>query len=210
MNWLLQMAKCMHLIVERAGRLCSWIVLILIAVIVYDVVTRKIPFVQHFIQESFLYEFISPTKLQELEWHLHAVFFLLAFGFAYVHNAHVRVDVIRESLSVRTQAWVELAGILFLGGPYIAVLLFFGWDFVASSYAQGEGSDALTGIPNRWIVKSFVIIGLVLLCLAMIATAIQLAMYLFAKSSLSQTAHTQLVVLGSNKDPAMPKDGRKE
>ena len=52
----------------------------MILIIVYDVVTRKFVAVQQFVQNSALNDFLSPTKLQEAEWHLHAMIFLLAYA----------------------------------------------------------------------------------------------------------------------------------
>lgn len=160
------------------GRLAGWLTVFLLVVITYDVATRKFPAVHAFVSDTFLYEFISPTKLQELSWHLLAAIFLLSLGWAYLKNAHVRVDIIRERLDPRAKAKLELAGLLLLGIPYFAVMLWFSWDYVAMSFLQGEGSSSLTGIPNRWIIKSTLLIGFGSLLIAMIATALRLISFL--------------------------------
>ena len=70
----------------------AWVILALIVVIMFDVITRKIYWTQQLILTSWAHEYMSSTKLQELEWHLHGVVLLLAFGFAYVCDKHVRID----------------------------------------------------------------------------------------------------------------------
>src|SRR3546814_2644759 len=74
-------------------------------------------------------------------WHLHAALFLLALGYAYTVNAHVRVDLLREKLSDRGQAWIELLGICLLMLPYILVVMYYGWTFVHQAWESNEASD---------------------------------------------------------------------
>ena len=57
--------------------------------------------------------------LQELEWHFHAALFALVLGYGYIHNSHVRVDLIRENLAFRKKAWLEFLGITLFLIPYL-------------------------------------------------------------------------------------------
>lgn len=168
--------------IKCIGKFGSLLILALIAVTVFDVVTRKIDFLGRLILESPLSEFLSPTKMQELEWHLHASIFLLGFGFAYLSNAHVRVDLFRETLAPRKQMIVELLGLCLLALPYVGVLIYFSWDFVHSSYVQQETSVAMTGLPYRWIIKSVFLAGMVLLCLSIISTILRVIIILCHRS----------------------------
>lgn len=169
-------------LVRLIGKFGSLLILPLIFVTVFDVVTRKFIFLQQRILESPLHNLLSPTKLQELEWHLHAAIFLLTFGFAYLSNAHVRVDLIREALTPRKQMLIELLGLCLLALPYVAVLIYFSWQFVQSSYDQQEMSSAMTGLPYRWIIKSVFLAGVLLLCLSIISTIVRLLIILFPRS----------------------------
>ena len=63
------------------------------------------------------------TLLQELEWHSHTVLFAFVLGYGYIWNTHVRVDLVRESLSFRKKAWVELFGLTFFLIPFILIYL---------------------------------------------------------------------------------------
>ncbi|MEM7068691.1 MAG: TRAP transporter small permease subunit [Pseudomonadota bacterium] len=178
MKTLLSFANVCERIVVRIGEWSSFLILQLIAVIMYDVVSRKFQFIQQMVLNSPLYDYISPTKLQELEWHLHAVIFLLAFGYGYFCNTHVRVDLLREKMHPRRQAAIELIGLIAFALPYLLIMGFYTWEFASSSFAQGEGSDALTGLPHRWVIKSFLLIGICLMLMAVISIAIRLLAYL--------------------------------
>ena len=184
MRSLLSMADHLEAIPQRFGKLGAWLILPLIGIIMFDVITRKFQFMQQWIMSTPLYDFMSPTKLQELEWHLHAALFLLALGYAYTVNAHVRVDLMREKLSDRGQAWVELGGICLLMIPYIVVVMYYGWTFVHQAWESNESSDAMTGLSHRWVIKSFVLLGLLLALMAGISTLLRQLVYLFGPEEL--------------------------
>lgn len=168
--------------VRSIGKFASLLIIPLILVTVFDVVTRKFVVLQQLILESPLYNLLSPTKLQEMEWHLHATIFLLAFGFTYLSNAHVRVDLVRETLTPRKQMLVELFGLCFLALPYVGLLIFYAWGFVQTSYVQQEMSSAMTGLPYRWIIKSVFLTGIALLCVSILSTIIRLLIILCART----------------------------
>ncbi len=192
MRLLLALSDMLAKISGIAARVGSWLIIPLILVIVYDVVTRKIVFIQQFVMNSWLYDFISPTKLQEMEWHLHAMIFLLAYALAYLNGTHVRVDIWREQQTERTRGWVELLMLLAFALPYCGVLVYQSWFFVVKSYVQGEGSAALTGIPHRWVIKSFLLIGTGLLFSSLFATLLRILVYLFGPRALRGEALERL------------------
>jgi TRAP-type mannitol/chloroaromatic compound transport system permease small subunit len=168
--------------VRCIGKFASLLIIPLILVTVFDVVTRKFVVLQQWILASPLHNLLSPTKLQEMEWHLHATIFLLAFGYAYLSNAHVRVDLVREKLTPRKQMLTELFGLCLLALPYVGLLIFYAWGFVQTSYAQQEMSSAMTGLPYRWIIKSVFLAGVVLLCVSIVSTIIRLLIILCARA----------------------------
>lgn len=201
---LLKIADIFDTIGRRIGQIGAWMILPMILIVVYDVVTRKIVVVQQFVQNSALNDFISPTKLQEAEWHLHAVIFLLAYGLAYLNGTHVRVDLWRENRSPRTKAWVEIGALLILGIPYVSVLIWASFHLSQTSFLQGEGSSAMTGIPHRWIIKSFVPLGATVLLMALSSTLIRLALFLGGSPELRTAAAKKLGMLGIYPDTETP------
>ena len=46
------------------------------------------------------------------------------------------------------------------------MIIYYGFDFVSRSYNLNEVSSALTGLSHRWIIKSFIPIGMLILFLA--------------------------------------------
>lgn len=204
MQTLINFSRVLDRVVTFFGRLSAWAVIPLIVVILFDIVTRKIYWIQQMLLNSWLQTYISSTRLQEFEWHLHTVVFLLALGFAYTMNAHVRVDLVRERLPTRGQAWIELLGCTFFMLPYTAVVLYFAWGFVNQSYDSGEGSAAMTGIPHRWIIKTFLLVGLTTTIMSGVSVLLRVAIYLFGPESLKAGTNLKMISEGDN-DMGLPK-----
>jgi TRAP-type mannitol/chloroaromatic compound transport system permease small subunit len=126
MGALLNLASVFDRIARTVGKLAGWIILPLIFVIIFDVVTRKVDFIRlYFSDFSINYGYSVSTMLQDLEWHLHGVLLLLTFGFGYLMNAHVRVDIFRENLSRKGQAWLEFLGLVLMALPFLLLMLYY-------------------------------------------------------------------------------------
>ena len=97
---------------SRIGQWASWLWLLLMVIIVGNVVLR--------------YAFgEGHIEIEEIQWHIYSFGFLLGLSYAYQADSHIRVDVLHERWSRRTQAWIELYGILLFMLPFIAVILIF-------------------------------------------------------------------------------------
>lgn len=198
MNGLLNLADTLDRIPRFVGKCAGFVVLPLIAVIMFDVITRKIDFLRIGMSQLSFYWLIEPIKLQDMEWHLHAVILMLSFGYGYILNSHVRVDIFREMLPRRGQAWVEFWGIVLLAMPYLLVAIYFSWQFVKISYLQNEGSESLTGITHRYIIKSVMLIGFVLTMSAFLATFFRLCALLFGGHDDKARAATDLNIFSED------------
>lgn len=173
MGGLLAIAETIESALRRIAGWAGWLMIVLMVVICFDVLSRKM---------GFQIPGMGSTRLQELEWHLHTVLFAMWLGYCYTLNAHPRVDTITAHRPVRTRAWVELIGCLLFALPYAGVVAWYGIGFVAASYATGEGSDAVVGLPQRWIIKSLFVLGLFLLVAAILSTILRLVVFLFGGS----------------------------
>jgi TRAP-type mannitol/chloroaromatic compound transport system permease small subunit len=162
------LSRSLERIVSGIGNVAAWLALPLMLVIVFDVVTRKL----NLLQGTFLQGVVTSTKLQELEWHLHAALFLLCFAWAYFRDAHVRIDLVRDRFGPRTKAWIELIGCLLFLIPYAVLVTYYAQHFWWRSWLIDEGSAATTGLPNRWIIKFALPLGFVLLFAAGLAMVI--------------------------------------
>ncbi len=180
---------------RNAGQAMAWLIVPLVFIIMFDVVTRKVDFIRLYFSEfSIEYGYSVSTILQDLEWHIHGVILLMTFGFGYLANAHVRVDVFREHIHPRKQAWLELIGLLVMAVPFLFLMGWQSWILLAVSFHQGEGSESLTGIPWRYVIKSFMIIGVVVLSMAVVATLCRLIAYLFGSREEHEEAKDSLEI----------------
>jgi TRAP-type mannitol/chloroaromatic compound transport system permease small subunit len=100
--------------------------------------------------------------MQELYVWTHAMTFLLAAGFAYLLNAHVRVDIVYAKLSRRGKAWVDLFGVVFLLVPWLMLLAWTAWTYVSYSWQTNEISVQSNGMPAMYVLKS-TLLGFVVL-----------------------------------------------
>ena len=194
MGALLKFADKLDILTIRIGKAGGWLILPIVALIMFDVITRKVAFLRIGMSELSWYWLIEPIKIQDMQWHLHGVLLLLSFGFAYLHNAHVRVDIFREKLSAVGQARVEFWGLLIMALPYVLVLVYNSFIFVELSYSQNEGSESLTGIPMRYIVKSFTIFGFLLALFSVLSTLIRLTAYLYGGKEAHDAATGKLQI----------------
>lgn len=150
---ILSLSNGLEALVRFFGKIGAWLSIPLIFIIIFDIITRR-------------FFILGSTKIQEMEWHLHTAIFLLALGFAYIKNSHVRIEIIREKYSSILKSFFEIIGILFFLVPYTCMIIYYGFDFVSRSYNLNEVSSALTGLSHRWIIKSFIPFGMLLLFLA--------------------------------------------
>lgn len=153
-------------LVELVGKACSWLWVVLIVLIVVNVALRYV------MRTNFI-------AMEEMQWHLYAVGFLMALSFAMLADGHVRVDVLAERLPLRTRAWIELLGILLLILPFVYVVVSYAIPFVQRSWQINEVSAAPGGLPHRWIIKSFIITGFVFIGIAAVARLMRVTAVLF-------------------------------
>lgn len=143
-------------IVSFFGKIFSWIWVPLMLLVVGNVVLR----------------YVMGTNiiaLEELQWHLYAVGFMIGLSFCFLRDGHVRVDVFAEHFQPRTRAAIEVLGILLFFLPFCYFILSYAWPFVERSYQIGEVSAAPGGLPMRWLIKSVIIYAFVLLAMAGLA-----------------------------------------
>lgn len=179
MAFLLTLSDTINRVLERIAFVAGWLFFALIAVICWDILTRKI---------GFQIPGFGSTPIQELEWHLHGVLFLFWLGYAYVRNVHVRIDVFTAHRSPRQLAWLEIFGIVVFAIPYCIVATWFAFGFAELSFLQGESSDAPNGLSHRWIIKSTLFLGLVMVCAAVVSILARNLVYLLGPPPLARRA----------------------
>ncbi len=151
---------------ERIGSLASWLWLAIIIAIVVNVVYR------YALRNNI-------GQLEELQWHLYAVAFLVGLSYAVVSDQHVRIDMIYGSQSLRTKAWIDFIGILVFALPFVLVVIYYAVPFVLAAYASGERSDQPSGLPYRFLVKGALLAAFLLLLLAFLSRLSRTSAFLF-------------------------------
>ena len=173
MAGLVSVSEKLREIVNRVGRAATWMLVPLVIITMWDVVARKLVWIQIFMVKNFG-PFFESTLMQEMEWHLHTVVFCLVLGYGYTHNRHVRVDFLRENFNFKRQAKIEFYGNIIFMLPFTLICVYFSWIYMVDSYVINEVSASLVGLSNRWIIKTFLPIGYFFLFLGGMAVMIQL------------------------------------
>lgn len=107
---------------------------------------------------------LNLTPATELQWYLFSVIFLMGAAYGLNHNVHVRVDVMYERFSAKTQAIIDMAGTILFLIPFCVLMLYVSYPAVASSWSIRETSPDPGGLP-RWPIKMLIIVSFVLLLL---------------------------------------------
>jgi len=130
----------------------AFILALLVVLVVFDATSR------------YLFSHGS-TALQELEWHFFDVVILFSIAFTLRHNAHVRVDIFYDRFSPKIQAFINIVSTVLFVLPLSFLIIYIGIGFVEMSFVQHEASSDPGGLKYRWIVKSLMPLGFILLAL---------------------------------------------
>jgi TRAP-type mannitol/chloroaromatic compound transport system permease small subunit len=142
------------------GRVVAWLALAIVLVQFAVVILRYgLGIGSIWLQESILYG--------------HATLFLLAAAWTLANDGHARIDILYANASLRRKALVDLCGSLLLLLPFIAVLAWYAWPYVARSWMILERSQEVSGLPFVYLLKSVLLLFALLMALQGIAQAIR-------------------------------------
>jgi TRAP-type mannitol/chloroaromatic compound transport system permease small subunit len=165
-------------IIRRIGVFASWFWIAVMVVILVSVISRYM-----FGQGSIM--------LEEITWHIYGAVWTVAMAYTFISDHHVRVDLLHERLGIKTQAWIELLGIIFLLLPFLIVIFKDAVPYFWDSYLQGETSQAPSGLAYRWALKFFLPFSFGLLIVAAVSRLLKCTALLFGiPSPLSQAVKT--------------------
>ena len=178
MPFSLRLSEKLRLFVDGVGRFGSWWIVPVVLITVFDLAIRKTGRGQIWLVEN-VSPYFGSTLIQELEWHFHTVLFTLVLAYGYIWNTHVRVDLVRENLAFRKKAWLEFIGLTFFLIPFCCIIVYFAVIYAYDSWALGEISASLVGLSHRWIIKSVLAFGLIVVVVAGVAVWLQMFIVLF-------------------------------
>ena len=151
MNALLALSRGIDWLNERVGRFALWLILASAIISALNAVVRKV------------FDYSSNAFL-EIQWYLFAAVFLLAAGYTFLHNEHVRIDVLSSKLSPRGRNWIDIIGIVFFLLPFVVETVRLSLPTVINAITSGEMSSNAGGLI-RWPAWLALPIGFVLLLL---------------------------------------------
>lgn len=165
-NKLIRTANAIDRFIDWVGLFTAWLCLVLVLLIAVEVILRYTMS-------------LGSVWAQELEWHLLAVIALWGISYTQKEDAHVRVDILYERFSQTTKNWIEFLSALLIMVPLSFYIAWLGWGFMMHSYSMSEISPDPGGLTHRYILKSFVTSGFVLLGIQSIALTLRNAARLF-------------------------------
>jgi TRAP-type mannitol/chloroaromatic compound transport system permease small subunit len=144
---LLSISRLIDSFSELIGKLIMWLIFASVVISAGNAVIRK------------AFD-ISSNGWLEIQWYLFSAVFLLGSGFAFLRNAHVRIDFISSKLSDRTNAIIDSLGIVVFLIPLCIIFINLSWPLFHNAWTSGEMSQNSGGLI-RWPVM--LMIRLVLL-----------------------------------------------
>ena len=150
MHFIEKFVKVIDTVSDKIGRMVGWLTTLMVLIVFYDTVMR--------------YAFNKGNvALQELEWHLFAVVFLIGAAYTLKEGGHVRVDILFINFSKKTKAWIDLVGTFVLLIPFCIMIVMSTQKFIGNSWAVREISPDPGGLPARYLLKAMIPTGFFLL-----------------------------------------------
>ncbi|TCH97148.1 TRAP transporter small permease subunit [Roseococcus sp. SYP-B2431] len=158
MRLLLAVANGIDAVSRRIGQAAKWLAVALV-LMQFAVVVMRYAFSSSF------------AWAQEAVIYFHAPLFMLAIGYVYMLDAHVRVDFFWGRWRERPRAWLELAGVAFFVLPFCALVVWASWGYVALSFRFNEGPMQMGGVPLLPYLKALILVMVGLLALQSVSVA---------------------------------------
>ncbi|OLO37934.1 hypothetical protein BTR23_13105 [Alkalihalophilus pseudofirmus] len=155
-----QLIKLFEGISEWVGKISSWLILLLIFTLVFEVISRHV--------------FNKPTIWSyDVSYMLGGSAAFLGMAWVLKNKQHIRVDVFYEKLSNRNQAILDLSLAVVLFFPLVILGLMHSFDFALTSFIRGE--EIVTGSWRTPIypLKMIIPISFTLLLLQGVADVIK-------------------------------------
>jgi TRAP-type mannitol/chloroaromatic compound transport system permease small subunit len=149
MNALLVFSRGVDRISLFLGKTVMWLVLACTLISAVNAVLRK------------AFNLGSNAAL-EIQWYLFAGVFMLGVGYVLLKNAHVRIDFVSSRLSKRTNAIIDIVGMVVFTIPLCLILIDLSWPYFWRAFVSGEMSQNAGGLI-RWPVIGLIPLGFLIL-----------------------------------------------
>jgi TRAP-type mannitol/chloroaromatic compound transport system permease small subunit len=164
MRALRTLADAIDALNQRLGSGLRWLALLMVLMGAYNAVAR---YLTRYAGVS-----LSSNALNEAQWYVFSLIFLLGAAYGLKVDAHVRVDVLYGRLSERARGWIDLLGTLLFLIPFTVLMLWVSYPTVRNSWTIREVSPDPGGLP-RYPIKAVILVAFGLLLLQGVAQAIR-------------------------------------
>ena len=148
---LLKISRLIDAFSDLIGKLAMWFILATTLISAGNAIVRKI------------FD-TSSNAFLEIQWYLFAAVFMLGSGYAFLRNAHVRIDFISSKFSARGRNWVDVFGIIIFLFPLCYMMATLAWPLFMNALNSGEMSSNAGGLI-RWPVYGLIPLGFAILAL---------------------------------------------
>ena len=134
---------------EHFGRVVALLMLPLVFVVIYEVIARKI--------------FRAPTIWAfETTVYLYGAHFMLGAAYTYLHDRHVKIDILSSKLPERIQIILSIVTFWLIFVPFVGCLSYAAVKYAAHAWSVWEHSWSAWK-PPVFVYKTIMPIGLILL-----------------------------------------------
>ncbi len=159
MTSLLSLSRLIDGVTNLIGRAMMWFLLATTLISASNAIIRK------------LFN-ISSNGFLEIQWYLFAAVFMLGSGYAFLKNAHVRIDFISSKFSDRGRNIVDVIGIVAFVFPLCYLMIKLSWPVFENAWVSGEMSSNAGGLV-RWPVYGLIPLGFVILAVQAVSELIK-------------------------------------
>lgn len=129
-----KLVKTIDTVNEWTGRICSWTVLILMLVIVFEVITRR------FLNRPTVWTFETGTQI-------YGFHFMMLAAYTLLQGKHISVDIFVQNFSSKVRAYIDLVTYALFFFPFMAVIFYEGFYYARESWAIREVSYTVFAPP---------------------------------------------------------------
>lgn len=159
MNILLAFSRRIDWITERIGKSVGWLLLAAVLISAGNALIRK------------TFD-LSSNAFLEAQWYLFGAVFMLGAGYVFLHDQHVRIDVVSSRLKRTTQMGIDVIGIVVFLLPLCVFVVWTSLPSLQLAIMTKEVSANPGGLL-RWPVYALVPIGFALLALQSLSELIK-------------------------------------
>jgi TRAP-type mannitol/chloroaromatic compound transport system permease small subunit len=130
---------------NRVGSTVKWLILVAVVISAANAIVRKLLNT-------------SSNAWLEAQWYLFGAVFMLAAGYTFLKNEHIRIDVVTSHFSKRMRDWIDVVGHVLFLTPFCWIMIWHGLPFFWRSFTINEQSMNAGGLVV-WPAKILVPLG---------------------------------------------------